>query len=147
MKNTITDDEYLAKWARHLVPGFRGVISRDQFAAAAEQLARGDSLVVNLDPGYSQGGTHWVGLRYSDCDYGDASGLFLYKDSFGAPPPEDIIRAVKARGEYIAFGTNINQKLNADNCGKLAVAWLALMAMSEQLTGLNDFSLFELLES
>jgi hypothetical protein len=82
-------------------------------------MGAGGSAIVNLDPGYKRGGTHWVAVRVSRW-----APIVFYKDSFGAPPPSDVVRAVRASGLGLVYGNRINQKLREVNCGKRAAEWL-----------------------
>jgi hypothetical protein len=84
----------------------------------------GSSVIINLDPHYANGGTHWVALRISNI-----APLVYYKDSFGAPPPADIVKVIKtppARG--FIYGNRIYQGLEEENCGKRAAYFLRDMA-------------------
>jgi hypothetical protein len=138
LKNTLTDDQYLARWGRKYIPGFRGVMSYTEFKSA--RIRPGDSVIVNLDPGWSQGGTHWTALRRSS-----ESPVWIYKDSFGAPPPRGLIAEVKRSADpTILYGTNINQKIDASNCGKLALSWLKVLA--DAAADGREMSTFEMLE-
>lgn len=123
IKNTITSDTYLDNWGRKNIPQFKGVISRDRFPAKFAELSRGDSIIINLDPQYSTGGSHWVGLRFSS-----EAPLVLYKDSFGAPPPEEVRSAVLNSGYGLVYGTRIYQKISQENCGKLSLIWLKTLS-------------------
>jgi hypothetical protein len=107
-------------WCRYNVPGFRGVINRHEFPAKYRTMKGGDSVIMNIDPDWSQGGTHWVAVRLSS-----EAPLVFYKDSFGAPPPEDL-RGITGRG--VLYGNNIGQRIRETNCGRRAAEWLAHLA-------------------
>lgn len=113
--------------------GFRGVIGRHDLAQAYKGMGPGDSVIMNLDPDYARGGTHWVALRVSS-----EAPLVLYKDSFGAPPPEDL-KAITGRG--VLYGNNMDQRIKETNCGRRAAEWLATLAHgAERRRELETFS-------
>ena len=125
----ITTDEDLRNWGRKHIPGFVDVISRTSFFNLYPRMKPGQSLIINLDPNYENGGTHWTALRVSS-----ESPTVLYKDSFGLPPPQDVTNSIHGlpvengapRG--VIYGNRIYQKLDESNCGKRAAYWLADMA-------------------
>lgn len=116
----ITTDVQLTKWGRENIPGFMGVYSRDQISRVCPNLRPGESIIINLDPGYKHGGTHWVALRISS-----EAPIVYYKDSFGAPPPSNITNYCAGRG--FVYGNRIYQKLSEENCGQRALAFLSSM--------------------
>jgi hypothetical protein len=137
LKNGITSDTELDRWCRENVTGFAGVISRTEFGRAYPRLRGGQSLIINLDPDYARGGTHWVALRISS-----EAPLVYYKDSFGAPPAADIVRQIKDRG--LVYGNRIYQKLREDNCGRRAAEFLRDIAAAAAAG--NEIEMFERVE-
>lgn len=124
LPDTLTSDIQLRNWCREYVPGFVDVIDRTQFEKYYKDMKPGESLIINLDPGYGQGGTHWTALRVSS-----EAPLVYYKDSFGAPCPKEIIDSVKKYGNRgLIYGNRINQKIQEDNCGKRASYFLRNMS-------------------
>jgi hypothetical protein len=123
IKNKVTSDRYLERWGQTHIHGFRGVIDRTQFPRKFASMRPGDSLVINLDPGYEHDGTHWTAVRYLT-----EAPIIFYKDSFGGPPPEDIRRAILPTKLGLLSGNRIYQKMSQENCGKLALTWLKLIA-------------------
>lgn len=117
--NGITTDKQLAHALKDL-PGFRGVYDRVDFFKHYPRMMPGDSVIVNLDPKYVNGGTHWVAVRISS----DGQNI-LYKDSFGAPPPEAFYRNL---GRIVLYGTNVFQSLDEQNCGKRSADFLVKLA-------------------
>lgn len=115
----ITTNIQLEEALRDL-PGFRGTYDRVNFFRAYPSMQAGDSAIINLDPQYKRGGTHWVALRIST----DGTTI-LYKDSFGAPPPEAFYRNL---GRPVLYGNRIEQGLNEQNCGKRSAKFLAELA-------------------
>lgn len=122
LPNRVLYDDELARWSEQNVPGFAGVWSRSDIGRVLPKMNGGASVILNMDPKYSKGGTHWVALRVSKY-----SPLVYYKDSFGAPPPNDVVAAIKGRGLGLLYGNRINQQLREVNCGKRAAEWLAAM--------------------
>jgi hypothetical protein len=114
LPNRITSDKELAAWCYTNIPGFMGVIDRTHFRNKIKSMHPGNSVIINLDPGYKHGGTHWVAFRMSA-----EAPLNYYKDSFGAPPPNDIAAHCNC-----VYGNRIRQKLSEQNCGKRAAYWL-----------------------
>lgn len=112
-----TSDIQLADWGHKNIPGFRGVYSRDELERVCKGLSPGDSVIINLDPGYKHGGTHWVAIRVSS-----EAPILYYKDSFGGPPPKNIASACGGRG--VVYGNRIYQKLTEENCGQRALRFL-----------------------
>ena len=141
LPNKILSDEDLRIWCRQNVPGFVDVINRTQVPEYYKVMQPGESLIMNLDPNYAHGGTHWTALRVSS-----VAPLVYYKDSFGAPCPQEVVSAVNnshLRG--LIYGNKIYQKLNEVNCGKRAAYWLRDMAKCAE-TG-NEIECFERSES
>ena len=137
LPNTLTSDQQLLQWGKEHIPGFKSVISATDFPKLYPTLLPGDSIIINLDPEYSRGGSHWVALRVSS-----EAPIVYYKDSFGAPPPDIIIGAIKDRG--LVYGNRINQALNEENCGKRAAEFLR--KMSRAAGKKNEIEYFESLE-
>ena len=117
-ERAVYDDE-LNAWCRANVPGYRGTYSRTDAGRILPRLGAGQSVILNLDPAWKHGGTHWVALRVSRW-----APLVYYKDSFGAPPPEDVRAAVGGRGLGLVYGNRIRQALREENCGRRAAEWL-----------------------
>lgn len=128
-KNSLPDkvlsDEDIRSWCQAHVPGFVGVYDRTRFKDIYSKMMPGQSTVINLDPGYSQGGTHWVAVRVSS-----EAPIVYYKDSFGAPCPTDVVDAVEASGRGLLYGNNMDQKIEEVNCGKRAAYFLRDLARS-----------------
>lgn len=137
LSNNETTDVELSDYCFRNVPQFMGVISRDKFAKIYPKMHPGDSLIINIDPQYSKNGTHWVAFRKSS-----EAPIGYYKDSYGAPPPQDVINAVKDVG--VIYGNKINQTMKETNCGKRSALFLQQMskASSEGL----EIEFFESLE-
>ena len=116
-------DDELNTWGRENIPGYRGTYTRTDAEKIIPRLGAGQSVIINLDPHWKHGGTHWVALRVSEW-----APLAYYKDSFGAPPPDDVRESVGRRGLGLVYGNRIRQKLREENCGRRAAEWLQAMA-------------------
>jgi len=129
LPNNITSDTQLDQWCRQNVPGFTGVIDRTQFPSKYNHMKAGDSIIINLDPHYSTGGTHWVALRISS-----EAPIVYYKDSFGAPPPTDVTAGISKKLPIrgLIYGNRVYQHSNEDNCGKRSAYFLRDMANCAQ---------------
>jgi len=127
LPNKETSDIQLNDWGNKHIKGFKGVINRNDFYKYAPNMKNGDSIIINLDPHYKHQGTHWVALRYST---EAPNNLVFYKDSFGAPPPDNIIKDVNESGRKIIYGSNIFQKPKQQNCGKRSCYFLRDMSIA-----------------
>lgn len=123
LPNEVLSDYDLRKWCEKNVPGFIGVYDRTQFPRLYPQMGAGESAIINLDPGYKNGGTHWVAIRVSS-----EAPIVYYKDSFGAPCPTDVVDAVENSGRGLLYGNNVDQKIEEVNCGKRAAYFLRDMS-------------------
>lgn len=139
LSNKVLSDVELDEWCRAHVPQFVGVIDRTQFPTYFKNMQSGDSIIINLDPGYETGGTHWTALRISS-----EAPLVYYKDSFGAPCPAEVIDSVGETGMGLVYGNKINQKLHQNNCGKRAAEFL--YEMSRHAKQGREIEYFEKLE-
>lgn len=141
LPNKILSDVDLRNWCGENVIGFIDVIDRTRFADYYKSMKPGQSLIINLDPAYKHGGTHWTALRISS-----EAPLVYYKDSFGAPCPSEVIATVKKYGSRgLVYGNKINQKLKEDNCGKRAAYFLRDMANCARSN--NEIECFEQFEN
>jgi hypothetical protein len=140
LPNKLTSDQQLRDWCQTNVENFVDVIDRTQFEKYYPRMSPGQSLIINLDPKYKHGGTHWVALRISS-----EAPLVYYKDSFGAPCPAEIIDTIKKYGHRgLIYGNRINQKIQEENCGKLASYFLRDMAnCAKQYNEIECFEQFE----
>lgn len=141
LPDTLTSDDQLRRWCQEYVPGFVDVIDRTQFPKYYNNMKPGDSLIINLDPGYKHGGTHWTAIRISS-----EAPVVYYKDSFGAPCPTEVIDAIKhsdnPRG--LVYGNKIYQRLHEVNCGKRSAYFLRDMSKAQK-SG-KEIERFEMIE-
>lgn len=121
--NGLTTDEDL----RAALPGVK-IYSSDGFARNYRHMKAGDLVIINLDRGFRNGGTHWVAVKISD----DGRHV-LYKDSFGFPPPLNVCKAVTAgRSPRILLYSNVAaQRINEKNCGQRAILTLKALRDDE----------------
>ena len=116
------------KWGFKNIPGFLGCINKNEFPVIYKKMNPGNSVVINLDPDYKRGGTHWTALRI-----GMDAPVIYYKDSFGVGPPQiitDTIYNTKLRGNIsrgLLYGDTKRQKLTETNCGFRAAIFLKNM--------------------
>lgn len=87
------------------------------------------SYIINLDDEYDeagnlQSGSHWVGLQINK--YPNDTIKALYFDSYGMPPPKDIIKCYKrtTNKDHLPYNTKDIQSLMANSCGWFVCAWL-----------------------
>lgn len=120
---TETSDTDLELWGRLYIPGFQGVLPRIEFQEVAE-IEPGNSWILNLDRGiYARGGTHWVAVYVSR-----VRPLILYFDSFGQPPPKEVILEAWKNGRGVSRSDIRYQQFAESNCGPRALAVLHFLA-------------------
>jgi len=89
--------------------------------------------ILNLDP--KPPGTHWTILITDEKDA-------VYFDSFGEPPPTDVITFVRQRkGRFGWNGTQV-QDLHSNLCGWFCVALLQYVKLHPKQSIFNTLSLF-----
>lgn len=88
----------LDRFGRRLFRHFRGAVSKDKLPPPRK--LRDGVYAINMQSSHQHtwegatGGTHWVGLYVNGRRY-------YYFDSFGMPPPEEVLHAVAGkRGTY-----------------------------------------------
>lgn len=96
--------------------------------------------IVNLQSSKDGNGTHWAGfvipppsktlngIKTADKNY--------YIDSYGQPPPEEIVKFLKTKGRKIVYSDQQLQKLDTDTCGEFVLAFVR--HMTQYLTGKSD---------
>jgi hypothetical protein len=90
-------------------PRYGGCFSRNTLPI----VPRGLFYVMNMDVD-SGSGTHWVGIYccHPDHDY--------YFDSFGCPPPEEVLAFLKSNEKPLIINDVRIQSLTSANCGYFA---------------------------
>lgn len=97
---------------------YRGAFSKDQL-----RIKQPGFYFLNLQSSKQHtyegetGGTHWTSLYYEP-------GMIYYFDSFGAPPPETVIRQTRRLGAKGIYFDVIAQPWESELCG-----WYDLLAM------------------
>lgn len=107
-------------------PGFKGTRMRDQLSPGLFNGKRG-SIILNLDDNAGPG-THWVGVYWKR--HGPAGDVF-YFDSFGLPPPEELLNT---KGNWrLFYSDNRIQMDKSVMCGYFAMMFI------KQLMGGKSF--------
>lgn len=92
------------------ISDFRGVFSRDNLPEKAE--LRG-SYIINLDSQDGKG-THWVACHVNRNEK-------YYFDSFGLPPPKEIVKFLNDDKNSIVYNTSQVQNMTEVICGHLCL--------------------------
>lgn len=100
------------KWCYANIVGYKGCYSRTDIEKIFDEMKPGNSFIINLDPHYKHGGTHWTALRLSS-----EAPLVLYRDSFGFPPPQEVVNIIKKHKLGLLYSDDMLQKKNEKNCG------------------------------
>lgn len=114
----LTDRE-IDRWCKSNVSGYWKSIDRTKIPKQMKELRPGDSTIVNLDPNYANGGTHWVAIRR-----GSEGPYIIYYDSFGIPPPTELMDYTKANNIGLLYCDFQFQKIDETNCGWRAATFL-----------------------
>jgi len=89
--------------------------------------------IINLDNTGNEG-THWTALIVKPK-------LSYYFDSFGCPPPEQVIQFTKSPNTHLYFNTRVIQDLDSDLCGFYALGILLYVKNCKNLLKTaNNFS-------
>ena len=88
-RSTMSDQDILRFVTRIKIPNFRGVRMRDELAGTSPRC--NECGVLNLET-HSQQGTHWT------CWFKEGKDRY-YFDSYGEPPPLEIIKYLKTGNE------------------------------------------------
>ena len=118
MSNFDIEDE-----ARRLkIKNWRGVFMRDNLPSFPKNKERA---VINLD-GNIGAGTHWT------C-YDSSPEKILYFDSFGLPPPKELVNYLRKRYRFqdIKYNTFILQSFDSSICGQLCLFVLKRLSDGE----------------
>ncbi len=101
-KNTTSNIE-LNKYCKKLKIGNVVICMRDELTKLSKNTK---NIIMNLD---TQNGTHWVCIHNSQDKY--------YFDSYGIPPPVEVIQFLQ-NGVYQTFQV---QEINSKCCGQLCL--------------------------
>ena len=88
--------------------------------------------IINLQSSTQGNGTHWTALFiYKKMSY--------YFDSFGAPPPNEIILFSKKRKlQHLLYSNWIIQDLKSENCGWYCLGFLLYMWKNRQNINIKE---------
>lgn len=75
------------------------------------------ALVINLDPSYKPG-SHWVALYFSK------SGTCDYFDSYGLPPPKDLVQYLHSNAKRFTYNNKQVQRFFTSTCGQMCIYFL-----------------------
>jgi len=88
--------------------------------------------IVNMQSSSAGSGTHWIAFFLF-------KNICYYFDSFGAPPPVEIINFIKKKkGSHLLFNNFIIQDLKSSNCGYFSLAFLLYMYQNRQKSNLKE---------
>src|SRR6185295_8669282 len=110
------------------IDDFRGVFSRDNLPEKAE--LRG-SYIINLDR-QDGNGTHWVTCHVNRNEK-------YYFDSFGLPPPGEIVSFLGQRKDSIVYNTSQIQGMAEAICGHLCLMILYRLNRGSMFLDIIDF--------
>ena len=87
--------------------------------------------IINLQSSTQGNGTHWTALFiYKKMSY--------YFDSFGAPPPNEIILFTKKKKGHLLYSNWIIQDLTSEACGWYCLGFLLYMFKNRQNINLKE---------
>ena len=90
--------------------------------------------IINLDSAPNSG-THWLTLLLSDK-------TALYADPFAAPPPIEIIDAVKKSKLHLYFNNWVIQDIDSELCGYYSIALIHYVSTHKNLSIINAANAF-----
>ena len=89
--------------------GFKGVYTKSDIP----DIEKGESIIINLD---DDEGTHWVA-----CFHGD---YIEYFDSFGLPPPNNVLNMMKRMNKKALYCTSQIQEATSTFCGYFCMYYI-----------------------
>lgn len=129
---TLSDRELLHYVTKLKIPHFRRVCMRDELTGSRP--LRNECGILNLDS-HLQKGTHWT------CWYKRGKDRY-YFDSYGEPPPIEMIEYLKTRGErglpIIKRSAVTVQHDQSSECGSLCLYVLAQMSDGVEFSHVLD---------
>ena len=88
--------------------------------------------IVNMQSSTLGQGTHWISFFFF-------KNICYYFDSFGAPPPEEVIDFIKKKkGSHLYFNNFILQDLKSTQCGYFSLAFLLYMYANRDKSDLKE---------
>ena len=89
-QNTLCTSDILNLVDLIKIPNFAGVKMRDELKGKSK---RNECGIINLNTSY-ESGSHWT------CFYHDSNNDRYYFDSFGEPPPVELLKYLKSASEF-----------------------------------------------
>lgn len=102
------------------VKDFKGVHTKD----IIPNIKKGESIIINLDDSDGDG-THWV-----CCFHGD---YMEYFDSFGLPPPENVLKMMKKMNKNCCYSTSQIQEAASSMCGYFCMYYIKHRKKGEKM--------------
>ena len=96
--------------------------------------------IINLQSSKDGNGTHWAGfvipppsrtvngIKTADKNY--------YFDSYGQPPPEEVVKFLKTKGRKIVYSDQQLQKIDTDTCGEFVLSFIRYLL--QYINGKSD---------
>lgn len=108
------------------------VLMKDEFT-----LKRNWNYIINLH-NKGQSGSHWVSMVTSD------TAQAFYFDSFGMPPPQNIVKILKDNFYKIYFNSKQIQDIKSEVCGYFTLGFIIYMRLFSQpsISLMNNFAKF-----
>jgi len=106
---------------------FNGVFSKDQLP---KKLNDG-WYIINMQNEKSGNGTHWVCFKYMN-----EGEFILYLDSFGFPPPIEVLERVKGN---LMYSNKDIQDINSSCCGYFCIAFIIIDNGRQTIKQFGDF--------
>ena len=98
------------RWFRH-EPRYGGTYSRDLLPRLQTK-----AYVVNLEPSVDRSGRPLPGSHWTAVINTQPSVVYYY-DSFGRPPPVDVLRRMRSTGKRVVSSTVVEQPMHSIHCG------------------------------
>lgn len=102
------------------VKGFAGVLTRDELSKRVREKEFG---IINMQKPIREG-THWVAYANSQ----SSQKYIYYFDSFGLPPPDDIVKFLKTSGKQVLYQDAQIQNIESTACGYYCVEFIKAIA-------------------
>lgn len=133
LRNGETSNYQLIEAAQKIGIPLRRVAFKDQLARHPPE---DGGYIINMQDSKEGGGTHWVGLflvkskyRAHALERPRKQPLAYYFDSYGLPPPEAVLKFVRAYGaEWLWHSNEQLQAINTYFCGQYTLNWLYYMS-------------------
>jgi len=135
----VTSGTQITKWMSK-VPGFQGVLARDQHLKVSRAGGKVRTWIKNLDP-LGQPGSHWIAIA-------QAPDSLEYYDPLGDKPPKDILKQLlelksdpkaKVKINYLQ-----NQNTSKNTCGFHAMKFVAARASGMSFSTASGYDDLEL---